>query len=372
MWVLGLILAIFSVSADPCVEALTPMPAEPLKSGYVLLGRPQNSTTYVQRQILQALNLTPGAIPVQTNMLHSTWIRDWFPQIIKSPKTGKLEAIFFTPTARAASSFLRRTNHGEEPDHSLKVELMMNQISYRDIPVYLDWGNVVMDEGNRVFIADVVFKDNKADTEEKRENLIQKISDGLGREVIILPSLPREATGHVDVFLLYAGKNRFVIADSRDNERKKALDQTSNIISSLGYQVTRVMSAGPDTETLDTRGYINALIVNDKVLLPVYSSTELAWLNFTQEVRWKIYNFLGHLGKKFQDKMPIQEKIRRSIRQIEEDDMNAIKAYEALGYYVYPIYINMSMTNMHGAVHCLTRCLPPELTDLFPAKKILK
>ena len=316
-------------------------------------------TANVQKQIVQSLRQIPNLRTVMLRGYSSPWIRDWFPTI-QVGTDGNPETILAKPF----------TEHGWVA--SLQVrERMADWPEFNESKLVLDWGHVIFDANERAFLSDATIGDQNGyilDDPKPKAELTKRLTAILKRDVVFLPGLRREPTGHADMFLSYVGKNRFLLADSRSADHAASLRATEDELKRLGYEVHRVLNAGPDDQG-PTLSYTNSLIVGNHALVPVYSDF------FRKDAKRQMGGFVNLINRAslaLAGWMPPHEKTEAvakfaSDRQawlewqarVENDDRNALATFAAMGFKVHPIRMDQTVY-LKGAVHCLTRCLSPE------------
>lgn len=335
---------------------------------FVLLSHPgivgKRLFEYVQNQIIEALpegveaiylrpdNLLspfPKTLKDMRMILPSAWVRDWFPMLRLSPE-GEPYQLSFRP--------MRFPLQNSNAANLLNI---LHALPKRKIDVSLDWGNVIVDEKGTLIssLSNRLLKENKR-LGLTPEALMKRIENGVqAKRAVWLPELPQERTKHVDMMASYLGNGVMVVADSREPERKAALDEAARRLEAAGYVVHRLMNAGPDNRELNLT-YTNALVVNGRVLVPVYSSymRKAQGLPASLRILWQFYDSFT----KTETFKPVLDYRHPDQALVAEDDQNALEFYAKLGFEVYPIHMNGVVDNF-GMVHCLTRCLPKEITD---------
>lgn len=127
--------------------------------------------------------------------------------------------------------------------------------------IILDGGNVVKCK-SRVIITDKVFIDNPLvpDTE-----LIQQIELLLGVQVIIIPRIPDEATGHADGLIRFVDENT-VLTINLKYQDKLWREKFLQVLHDTGLKVISL----PDLPhySKDNWAYINFLWVKDLIIVP--------------------------------------------------------------------------------------------------------
>lgn len=190
------------------------------------------------------------------NNTNDIWLRDYMP--VKT-KSGKYLSFRYEPSYLANNPQLR-TNFKTDIAPSFKVDNLV----YTDIN--LDGGNVVFSPSKeKVIISDRVYSENpswhKAELTAKLEKLLEA-------NVIIIPSLKSDMTGHTDGMVRFVNENTVV---------------TNAPLSSFGFE-TKVKKALQnhgiemlDFPYFDSNGnsaigcYLNFLETEQTIFLPVFS-----------------------------------------------------------------------------------------------------
>jgi agmatine deiminase len=222
-----------------------------------VLGRDQE-----QEPIEQALRRR-GLDPSRANFIEasaeSIWIRDYGPLVVRR-SGGRKSVIDFTyfgglgddrvPQELAASLW---------PDAELlKVGLQM------------EGGNLLSDGSGRCILALPIVDPDPDDPAIATLRATLREATGC-RDLILLPSLVGESTGHVDMYAHLAGPGRALVGRYRpenDPVNTELLDHAARTLEEHGFRVTRVPM--PSHRDGNFRTYVNALPVNHAVLVPVY------------------------------------------------------------------------------------------------------
>jgi agmatine deiminase len=136
-----------------------------------------------------------------------------------------------------------------------------------DIP--LEGGHIATDGAGRCVVseAEVVGDPGLAAVVE------WKLRRSLGcSEVIYVPELLDEPTGHVDLFLHLPGPLRALVGSYPphfDPENAARLDEVAARLQAAGFRVDRVPMPDHDGRIV-FRSYLNLLVVNDLVIVPIY------------------------------------------------------------------------------------------------------
>ncbi|MCK5072666.1 MAG: agmatine deiminase family protein [Bacteriovoracaceae bacterium] len=238
----------------------------------------------------------------------SNWARDFFPEIVID-QNGKKKFVQFKYASGKTAN-----NVGESIAKLLDIPLEKSRL-------YLEGGNLLVDDEQQLFITEKVFKWNTYHHKLSKKEIEYELKTILNiKKVHWLPILPHEKTSHVDIFMKYMGNDTMLVADSQNPSRKKVLDEVAKTISK-NYRVVRIMNAEDSLNNAWTLSYTNSLILNGIVYVPKYDDG-------TDEYTAQYAKF---------------------------DEM-AIKVYKDLGYQVIAIPIHDMMFNQ-GAIHCLTKQL---------------
>ena len=185
------------------------------------------------------------------------WMRDYHPAYARAP-TGDLEAVYFLAPNINRSRFSQRRSFVERS---------------RRAPLIHENGNLMV-VGERVFVSERLIEDN-ADAEvaphlleggyraRGRDEVLDLFASALHVEraqVVVLPNMPHEATGHVDLYLMALNDEQVIIpkvvlpleslaANRAEQEVARAvrdfLDERARQLSALGLEVIRLPQLPP-------------------------------------------------------------------------------------------------------------------------------
>ena len=89
-------------------------------------------------------------------------------------------------------------------------------ITYSDIN--LDGGNVVFSPSKRkAIVSDRIYEENKTYTEEAQRELLNKLTELLNAQVIIIPAHEKDMTGHADGMVRFISENKVVGNDTGED-----------------------------------------------------------------------------------------------------------------------------------------------------------
>ena len=242
--------------------------------------------------------------------LDANWSRDFVPEVVIGAD-GRATLVQFNyprPESKASGAALAA---------SLNLPLVTSDIR-------LDGGNILVDAAkSRLLLTERTLRDNPALTRAKIEKSL-KASLGV-KEIVWMPELPGEQTGHVDMFAKLVGDDTVLLARTRDPEKKKALDEAQSRLKAAGYRVRRVDLAGNGAGYF-VPSYTNSLIIGKTAYVPTYAE------------------------------VPAEN--HRAI--FKKADAAAAEVYRSLGYKVVPMP-SYYLLIQGGAVHCMTKTLPASI-----------
>lgn len=341
-----------SHALDECEDSFAPEInyVDPKSPRAVLVGGFLPAPMAIHRQVFSAL--PNGVKPITMTKAMSVWVRDWFPLVIKDRETREWKII----------QFEAQTPHGRIAAWQANRFFVRHGFKVSQADVFFDWGNSVSD-GQRIFISksQPLLKMNSRWKGIHPDEFKSRIELATGKRVVWVPELPREGTGHADMFMTYVGGDTVLVADSRDADRKKMLDETDALLAREGFKVVRIRNAGLDSDR-SALSYTNSLIIGNRVLLPMYSPyVKKDFMAVGRKVFWEAFDSL------FDSKLAKSKLagIQKNLEQIAADDEAAIEIYRGLGFDVVPIFMNGTV-KLDGMVHCLTRCLPQGALEQIP------
>lgn len=185
---------------------------------------------------------------------HDIWLRDFMP--IKT-RSGRLVSFCYEPSYLAKYPELRTDFRRDiAPDLGLPVV-------YSDIN--LDGGNVVFSPSKESsVISDRIFAENPA---VPRKKLVDELEQLLQAEIILIPSLKRDMTGHADGMVRFVDQktalgNDVRCRDGLERRIKHILKEHGIHVIDFPYQEARGISA--------VGSYLNFLETEQYIFLPVF------------------------------------------------------------------------------------------------------
>lgn len=184
------------------------------------------------------------------------WLRDFMPVVRKD---GKYISFRYEPYYLKGYSHLRT----DFKSISARVDFIADKIIYSDIN--LDGGNVVLSPSKkRAIISDRVYSENP----EIEENaLVSALENLLEAEVVIIPSLTSDMTGHADGMVRFVDENTVVgnnvpSLNGLEQRIKKALGQKGIGVIDFPYYNGKGMSA--------EGSYLNFFETDKYIFLPIF------------------------------------------------------------------------------------------------------
>ena len=193
------------------------------------------------------------------NKTKDIWLRDFMPVRTRS---GKYVSFRYEP------SYLK-----DNPD--LKTDFKADVLSQLDLPdltfsdINLDGGNVVFSPSKeKVIISNRVFLENPGRSEAE---MIRELENLLEADVIIIPSLKSDMTGHADGMVRFLDEktvlvNRPLSPHGFETKVKKALCSSGFAVLDFPFVLSGNDSA--------VGCYLNFLLTNEAVFLPVFRIPE--------------------------------------------------------------------------------------------------
>jgi agmatine/peptidylarginine deiminase len=247
--------------------------------------------------------------PIGDDFTMAMWSRDYAPFLVRGPG-GRKRLVQF---AHAKGS----RELGQALADRLGIRLVRS-------PLALEGGNLIADGDGNIFLSRAVLERNAGYPRARIERHLRRMLGA--RSVTWLEPLPEEVTGHVDIFMKYAGRVKgrevMVVSDSPDPARHAVLERAAARLSRRGYRVLRLMNHEAGGVPFS---YAQAVLLNgaEKVaLVPSYAEPGLP-----DAIR--------------------ADALRR--------DHQAQRLYRALGYRVIPLRARDLMRSGLGSAHCTIR-----------------
>ena len=207
---------------------------------------------------------------------NSVWIRDYGPWWIIEPENS-----------RAIIDFVyNRPRPLDDAYPELAAEYF--GINYYGLGLIEAGGNMLLDGKGAVIVSNVIFDGSQGfDPNLTQEQLEQYFLDYFGvHKVIVTPHLINDGTGHIDMFVKLINDTTVIVGEYENQSAgypgnydicNQVASQLANETNGAGRPFNIVRMPMPPYNNGITYTYINSLIVNNKVLVPIYGlSTEFA------------------------------------------------------------------------------------------------
>ncbi|GHU66258.1 hypothetical protein AGMMS49983_15530 [Clostridia bacterium] len=197
----------------------------------------------------------------KTNNENDVWCRDYMPVQVSEDKYMRF---LYEP-------WYLNDKKGRKISHTdPAIVCQANEVPYEFSPINLDGGNVVT-WSDRVIISDRIFDENPEYTDKKK--LISKIEKLLEAEVIVIPQINDDMTGHADGMVRFIDGNT-LIGSSRKEEYKYWTLGMNKVLEEYGMKYIDVpfLSNNQEKNQLCEVGYINYLEVQNLIVMPIFEA----------------------------------------------------------------------------------------------------
>lgn len=191
------------------------------------------------------------------------WCRDYMPIQTES---GKLIQFKYDP------SYLKDKKEDVDSRSDVKEVCRLNNLDVVFSDINLDGGNVLICDG-RAIISERVFSENK---DKDRNELIKDLCKLLECEIIIIPEIHTDMTGHADGMVRFVNKNT-ILGNNLAAELKYWREKMQKVIDEYDLKYIDVPFFEPKDpkHPLSAIGvYVNYLEVNNLIVLPVFGRDE--------------------------------------------------------------------------------------------------
>ena len=213
--------------------------------------------------------------PIATN---SVWIRDYGPWWIYQPDGS-----------RAVLDLVYNRPRPQDDAYPEELATLWN-IDYYGLGLVEAGGNMLLDGTGNVFISNIIFDASQGfDPNLTQDQLDEYFLDYYGVEnVIITDHLQYDGTGHIDMFVKVINDTTVIVGEYTSSSA--GAGNNYNICNNVAAQIAGLTNGNGQPYTVErmlmppysggvTYTYINSLIVNKKVFVPVYGfSTDVAVL----------------------------------------------------------------------------------------------
>ena len=204
---------------------------------------------------------------------NSVWIRDYGPWWIYEPgdKRGIIDLTYNRP----------------RPQDDSFPELFAESfgVNYYGLDLVEAGGNMLLDGKGAVIVSDVIFDASQGfDPNLTEDQLSQYFLDYYGvHKVIIAPHLINDGTGHIDMFVKIINDSTIIVGEYENQSAgypgnydlcNQVANQLTNETNGDGRPFNVIRMPMPPYSNGITYTYVNSLLVNNKVLVPIYGFTD--------------------------------------------------------------------------------------------------
>ena len=204
--------------------------------------------------------------PIATN---SVWIRDYGPWWIYQPDGS-----------RAVLDLVYNRPRPQDDAYPEELAALWN-IDYYGLGLVEAGGNMLLDGTGNVFISNIIFDASQGfDPNLTQDQLDEYFLDYYGVEnVIITDHLQYDGTGHIDMFVKVINDTTVIVGEYTSSSA--GAGNNYNICNNVAAQIAGLTNGNGRPYTVErmlmppysggvTYTYINSLIVNKKVFVPIY------------------------------------------------------------------------------------------------------
>lgn len=192
------------------------------------------------------------------------WCRDYMPVQTAS---GKFVQFRYEP------SYLNGKKEWEDSRSDVEEVCKLNRIDALFSDINLDGGNVLLCDG-RAILSDRIFSENP---NRNREELINELSEVLESEIIIIPAINDDMTGHADGMVRFVDRGT-ILGNKLADEYKYWQKGMQKVIEQYGLKYIDVPFL---TDMVDSKHplsavgiYMNYLEVGNLIVLPIFGRDE--------------------------------------------------------------------------------------------------
>ena len=225
---------------------------------------------------LSNANVNMDRVVFQVIETNSVWVRDYGPWWIIEPENSLaiIDLVYNRP----------RPLDDTYPESAAGYF----GINYYGLGLIEAGGNMLLDGQGAVIVSNVIFDGSQGfDPTLTQEQLEQYFLDYFGvHKVIVTPHLINDGTGHIDMFVKLINDSTIIVGEYENQSAgypgnydicNQVASQLANETNGAGRPFNIVRMPMPPYNNGITYTYINSLIVNNKVLVPIYGiSTEFA------------------------------------------------------------------------------------------------
>lgn len=252
-------------------EAFGSLLAHATLAGQVVVAIAPGEERWRVRRLVRDFGGEIGSLRFFRAALDTFWIRDFGPHIVRSSPSGEWEVVDLQYADDRPRDDVFPTRFGRRTG-----------VRVSSTTLDLEGGHLLADgAGSCVITDDVLVRNGAGWTQGEVEDELARLFDCA--QVLVVPRLRGESTGHVDVMLLLTGPRSALVGHYHGATRPvdtARLDHAAATLRAGGFSVTRVPM--PESEHDGVfRTHTNAVVLRDRVLVPVFDadpSAELAAL----------------------------------------------------------------------------------------------
>ena len=225
---------------------------------------------------LSNANVNMERVVFQVIETNSVWVRDYGPWWIIEPENSLaiIDLVYNRP----------RPLDDTYPESAAGYF----GINYYGLGLIEAGGNMLLDGQGAVIVSNVIFDGSQGfDPNLTQDQLEQYFLDYFGvHKVIVTPHLINDGTGHIDMFVKLINDSTVIVGEYENQSAgypgnydicNQVASQLANETNGAGRPFNIIRMPMPPYNNGITYTYINSLIVNNKVLVPIYGlSTEFA------------------------------------------------------------------------------------------------
>ena len=225
---------------------------------------------------LSNVNVNMDRVVFQVIETNSVWVRDYGPWWIIEPENSLaiIDLVYNRP----------RPLDDTYPESAAGYF----GINYYGLGLIEAGGNMLLDGQGSVIVSNVIFDGSQGfDPTLTQDQLEQYFLDYFGvHKVIVTPHLINDGTGHIDMFVKLINDSTVIVGEYENQSAgypgnydicNQVASQLANETNGAGRPFNIIRMPMPPYNNGITYTYINSLIVNNKVLVPIYGlSTEFA------------------------------------------------------------------------------------------------
>lgn len=190
------------------------------------------------------------------------WVRDSGPTLVNTGRGRAAIANVYIPNGLGY--------HRRDTEAAIMVAQAWGLETHR-LPLIVEGGNLVPDGNGTLFMCDSVYAHNP-DVNKAQLDHIMRLWFGI-TQVVILPTLPGDITGHADIIIKVAEPNVLLVTQApKGHKWHDALEEVVRRIAETvicdggAWQIFRMPIPFADQEWT----YVNALTVNGVIIAPAY------------------------------------------------------------------------------------------------------